>query len=68
MLVLYCFIICSQGAFLHRLVMLDEVTIIQTKLNRQKLEHENAGQTDIIYSYHNAIGTHGKRIVVCDSF
>ncbi|KAK7104825.1 thioredoxin domain-containing protein 16-like [Littorina saxatilis] len=45
-----------------QLALLDEVLIVQTKKNREEMEHDNSGQTDIIYSYHNAIGTYEHRV------
>ena len=68
MLILYCGVIHLHDGLIDRLALVDEVTIIQTKKNRQIMEHENAGQTDIIYSYHNAVGTYGKRIVDMSRF
>lgn len=47
-----------------QLALLDEVSIIQTKKNQLQLQYDSAGQTDIIYSYHDAIGTYEHRVVM----
>jgi len=43
-----------------RCVLLYDVPILQTSNERADLEAESKGHMDVVYTYQNALGTHGE--------
>lgn len=44
------------------LALVDEIDVVQSMTARQELEHDNAGQKDVVFAYHSAVGTYEHRV------
>ncbi|KAL8611039.1 hypothetical protein ACOMHN_042655 [Nucella lapillus] len=44
------------------LALVDEIEVVQSMTARQQLEHDYAGQKDVVFAYHSAIGTYEHRV------
>ena len=63
MLLLLCEVMLTL--LVCRIVLLQQVPILQNVQNRRETEKRNVGKYDIVYSYHSVIGTYGETAASC---